>query len=79
MPYQFPADIEYLVQQQLATGYFATPDDVLRAALKQLQLEEDEVNAIQQSIDRLDSGEEGVAVEDAFQQLRQKYNLVDNA
>jgi len=79
MPYQFPPDIESLVQQQLATGQFATPDDVLRAALEQLRLEEKEIKAIQESIDRLDEGEEGIAVADAFHSLRQKYNVVDNA
>jgi Arc/MetJ-type ribon-helix-helix transcriptional regulator len=79
MPYQFPADIESLVQQQLATGHFATPDDVLRAALTNLQLEENEASAIQQSIDRLDGGEEGIAVANAFQQLREKYDSSDNA
>jgi Arc/MetJ-type ribon-helix-helix transcriptional regulator len=79
MPYQFSADIESLVQQQLATGHFATPDDVLRAALTNLQLEENEASAIQQSIDRLDGGGEGSAVADAFQQLRAKFDLADNA
>lgn len=79
MSYQFPADIESLVQQQLATGHFSSPDDVLRAALQQLQLQDEDVKAIQQSIDRLDDSDEGVAVQDAFQQLRQKYDLVDNA
>lgn len=78
MSYHFPADIESLVQQQLATGHFSSPDDVLRAALQQLQLEDQEVKAIQQSIERLDEGEGGIAVQDAFQQLRQKYDLVDN-
>jgi Arc/MetJ-type ribon-helix-helix transcriptional regulator len=75
MTYQFPPDIDALVQVQLASGAYRTPDDVLRAALAQLASEDEEVNAIQASIDMLDHGELGRPIVEAVDALRSKYDI----
>ena len=75
MSYQFPPDIGALVQYQLAAGYFKTEDDVLRAALEQLATEEDDVRAVQESIDLMEAGDEGRPAEEVFAELRAKYNI----
>jgi Arc/MetJ-type ribon-helix-helix transcriptional regulator len=79
MSYQFPPDIESLVQQHLASGHFDTPDEVLRTALCQLTMDEEDLRAIQESLDRLDNGEEGIPLADAFQQLRRQYDIPADA
>lgn len=75
MSYQLPPDIEALVNQQLATGFFKSPDHVLRTALEQLATQEAETQAIQASIDLLDAGDVGVSLDDAFATIRTKYHV----
>jgi antitoxin ParD1/3/4 len=76
MSYQFPPDIDALVQHQLAAGNFANEDDVLRAALVQLAGEdEDDLEAIQESIDLLEKGDPGRPAEEVFAELRARYNI----
>jgi Arc/MetJ-type ribon-helix-helix transcriptional regulator len=75
MSYQFPPDIDALVQVQLASGAYRTADDVLRAALVQLATDDDEVSAIQASIDMLNCGERGRPLADVVNELRAKYDI----
>ncbi len=49
-------DIWNEIQRQVATGVFATPDDVLREALAALRDREREVLAIQEGIDDMEAG-----------------------
>jgi putative addiction module CopG family antidote len=49
-------DIWNEIQRQVATGVFATPDDVLREALAALRDREQEVLAIQEGIDDMEAG-----------------------
>ena len=49
-------DIRNEIQRQVATGVFATPDDVLREALAALRNREQEVLAIQEGIDDIEAG-----------------------
>ncbi len=55
MPYQFPPDLERLVEEQMATGGYDTEDDVLRDALRALSLRNEEVAAIQECIDDMEA------------------------
>lgn len=51
-----PPDLEALVQKRLATGAFASPEDVIRCALETLEAEEnwtdEERNALDEKIER---------------------------
>jgi len=49
-------DIWNEIQRQVATGMFASPDDVLREALAALRDREQEVIAIQEGIDDMEAG-----------------------
>jgi Arc/MetJ-type ribon-helix-helix transcriptional regulator len=49
-------DIWNEIQRQVATGVFATPDDVFREALAALRVREGEVSAIQEAIDEMEAG-----------------------
>lgn len=44
------------IQRQVATGIFATPDDVVREALAALRSREEEVVAIQDAVDEMEAG-----------------------
>lgn len=75
MSYQFPLDIEVLIQSQMATGNYKSPDDLFRIALQQLAAHDEEVRAIEQSLELLDAGDPGIALDDAFAGLRAKFNI----
>jgi len=77
--YQFPPDIGALVQHQLAAGYFTTEDEVLRAALEQLASEDEDVRAIQESIDMMEGGDEGRPLNEVVEELRKKYGIPSDA
>jgi Arc/MetJ-type ribon-helix-helix transcriptional regulator len=79
MSYQFPPDIEALIQQQMVSGNYGSTDHLLRAALEQLAAQDEEVRAIQQSIDLLDAGDEGISLDEAIAKLRTKHNISANA
>ncbi|MGD9636032.1 MAG: type II toxin-antitoxin system ParD family antitoxin [Pirellulales bacterium] len=49
-------DIWAAIQQQIATGSYSSPEEVLREALAALRSREEEVLAIQQGIDDMEAG-----------------------
>ena len=67
MAYCFPAELQQLVCQELASGSYSSEDELLLAAVRLLhQREEDLRNfkaQLQGRLDRLDRGE-GIALED---------------
>jgi len=79
MSYQFPSDIDAVVRHQIAAGYFESEDDVLRFALGQLATEEEDVRAIQEAIDMLETGEEGRPLAEVAEELRIKYGIAADA
>ena len=75
MLHQFPPDIEALIQAQLASGIYQSQDDLFRAALEHLAAQDEEVRAIEQSIELLDAGDPGIPLDDAFASLREKHRF----
>ncbi|HND51879.1 MAG TPA: type II toxin-antitoxin system ParD family antitoxin [Pirellulaceae bacterium] len=71
MSYSFPPDVQQLIDVQLASGRFASEDDVLREALRALQPFEDETAAIQAAIDDWQNGDEGLPIDEAFNNIRE--------
>ncbi|MCA9211868.1 MAG: type II toxin-antitoxin system ParD family antitoxin [Planctomycetales bacterium] len=72
MSYQFPPDLEELIRKQMATGEYGSEDDVLREALRSLDIQRDDWDAIQAALKTLDAGETGVSLDDAFRQVRDR-------
>jgi Arc/MetJ-type ribon-helix-helix transcriptional regulator len=55
MSVDIPADVWNEIQRQLATGDFASHDDVLREALQALRVRNEELLAIGQGIDDMEA------------------------
>jgi Arc/MetJ-type ribon-helix-helix transcriptional regulator len=70
MTYPFPPDVVALVQQQMATGRFASEDELLREALQALLDADDDYTAIQEALDELEQGDEGLPIDEAFEQIK---------
>ena len=69
--------LQRLVDEQMATGEYASEEAVLADALNSLTQEKTELRAIQEALDGLDPGEPGVPVEVAVAELRAKYGIAD--
>ena len=75
MGHQFSPEVERLVQQHMATGKYATEDELLVEALHTLAVERRELAAVQEGIDSLERGEQGLSLDEAFEAVRRKHNV----
>jgi putative addiction module CopG family antidote len=78
MKYEFPPDVKQLVRERMASGQYASEDDVLREALQALAEEEADVIAIRQAVAEMDMGDEGIPLDEAFETIRRKHGLADS-
>ena len=56
MPYDLPADLRQEIEQRMASGQYASEEDVLREAMRALKSREEEIAAIQAGIDDMEAG-----------------------
>lgn len=75
MSYQFPPDIQDLVVQRMASGHYASEDELLLEALRSLSDEEEDLRAVQEAIDEWRAGDQGIPVDEAFDSIRKKYGI----
>lgn len=59
----------------MATGDFRSHEELFRAAFENLAAHDEEVRAINESIDLLEAGDQDVPLADAFETLRKKHDL----
>ena len=78
MTYHFPADVEERVQARMATGRYASEDEVLRDALDTLDTLEADAREVQVAIDAVKEGDAPVPLDQAFEALRKKHDLSTN-
>jgi Arc/MetJ-type ribon-helix-helix transcriptional regulator len=77
MSYQLPPDLYAAVQSHVASGQFATEDDVVRSALAALNRHTAEVRAIQEGLDDMEAGRFR-PLEQADAELREKYGFAQD-
>ena len=75
MVYQFPPDVEERVNEQMASGRYGSPDDVLRDALDALKRDDEDLAAVEEAIAEWRAGDEGVPLDEAFAALRARHGL----
>ena len=75
MTHQLPPDIQQSVRTLMASGRYASEDDVLRDALRALNDEQDDVAAIDEALADLEQGDPGVGVRQVFQELRERHGI----
>ncbi len=56
MSYTLPPDVHDQVKQHVASGHYASEDDVLRAALRALAFHNEEIAAIRAGVDDMEAG-----------------------
>jgi putative addiction module CopG family antidote len=70
MPCAFPPDLRDLIGEQMASGNFASEDDLLRSALQALAEDEQDLIAIREAVAEWESGDEGIPLQQAFAMIR---------
>lgn len=73
--YKFPPAVSDLVRKQLASGQFATEDEVLLAALQTLETESEDWLAVREALDSLEAGDRGMSLQDAFDEVRKRHSI----
>lgn len=75
MTYSFPPEVKQLVESRMASGKYATEDELLRDALEALAAESSELEAIQAAVTDWRAGDSGVGLDDVFDQIRRRHNV----
>jgi putative addiction module CopG family antidote len=75
MRYPFPRDLQALVGERMASGTYASEDELLRSALRALADEEQDLDAVRESLAEWRAGDPGVLLEDAFHGIRGRHEL----
>jgi Arc/MetJ-type ribon-helix-helix transcriptional regulator len=74
MPYQIPPSIQDLIDQKMATGFYASPDDVLLQALRTLDDYEEAVADIREGMEDELAGRT-ISLVDAERELHEELGL----
>ena len=73
MAYEFPPQVDELIKKQLAYGNYESRDEVLLAALKSLEAEQEDWAAVSEALDTLEQGEQGLSLDEAPEAVRRNY------
>ena len=79
MAYQFPPDVDELVKERMASGKYASEDELLREALQALSEAEEDLDAVREALTELEAGDEGVALDEAVESIRKKHEVSQDA
>lgn len=75
MPTQLPPDLQQDITAWVASGQYASEEDVLRDALRALANEQNDFEAVRQAIEEVEAGNPGMPVREAFEELRNKHGI----
>ena len=79
MIYQFPPDLEDEINERMASGQYASQDDLFRDALRALRLQDADVTAVKQAIADMEAGDLGIPFDEFVEEFRQKHNVAQGA
>jgi len=75
MAHQYSPAVEQLIRDKMASGRYASEEELLVEALQSLAESDEELRAVEKGLASLDRGDEGVPLEEAFDNLRQKHRV----
>jgi len=70
MSYQFPPDLARLISNHMATGRYATEEELLCDALRSLAEEDQDLAAVREAITEMQAGDRGIPLDEAFEAVR---------
>jgi Arc/MetJ-type ribon-helix-helix transcriptional regulator len=75
MTYHVSKEVARVIQAKMASGKYASTDELLLDALQSLEKDDEELLAIQEGVASLERGEEGVPLHEAFEAVRKRHNI----
>lgn len=75
MAQQFSPTVEQLIRDKMASGRYASEEELLVEALQSLDENDEDLKAIEVGLSSIDRGEEGVPLDEAFELFRQKRQI----
>lgn len=79
MSYQLPPDLRQQLSERLATGQYASEEQVLREALGALKQRDEDVAAIRAAIADMESGDRGKPFDEFVEEFRKKHGIAQDA
>ena len=79
MAHKFPPDVQDQLRQCMATGQYASEDDVLRDALRVLELQHEDVAAVKQAIADMEAGDRGKPFDEFVEEFRRNHHIPQDA
>ena len=79
MAFPFPPDLQQLVRDRMATGKYASEEELLRDAFLALTEEEEDVAAVREAVAQWQAGDPGIPLDDAVETIRRKHGIRSDA
>jgi putative addiction module CopG family antidote len=75
MAFPFPPDLQDFVRERLASGRYASEEELLRDAFQALAEDEEDLDAVREALEEWQAGDPGVPLDDAVATIRKKHNI----
>ena len=79
MAFPFPPDLQEFVRERLASGKYASEEEILRDAFQALAEEEKDLDAVREALAEWQAGDPGVPLDDAIETIQTKHHKSPNA
>ena len=79
MAFSFPPDLQEFVRERLASGKYASEEEILRDAFQALAEEEKDLDAVREALAEWQAGDPGVPLDDAIETIRTRHHESPNA
>ncbi len=75
MAFSFPPDLQQFVRDRMASGKYASEEELIRDAFLALTEEEEDVAAVREAVAEWQAGDPGIPLDDAVQTIRRKHGI----
>ena len=79
MAFPFPPDLRQFVRDQMASGKYASEEELLRDAFSALAEEREDLAAVRDAVAQWQAGDPGVDLDEAVQTIRRKHGIPSDA
>ncbi len=79
MAVPFPPDLQQFVRERMASGKYASEEELLRDAFAALAEEEEDVAAVRAAVAEWQAGDPGVPLDAAVDAIRRKHGIPSDA
>lgn len=79
MTFPFPPDLWEFIRDQMASGKYASEEELLREALQALAEKEEDLAAVREAVAQWQGGDPGVPLDEAVEAIRCKHGIRSDA